>query len=83
MHLFSGGFKGINNEVLANYWGDRVVRLNFHAGRWNESEDIVGIRANSNILKTKGGYTFVISDIPTDQLDQITGIEAKVIVEHK
>lgn len=81
MNLFSTNFKGLNQAVLANYWGDRVVRLNIHVGRWNESVDIVGIRSISNILKTKGEETFTISDIPTDQLDQITSIEARVIVE--
>jgi len=78
--LYSFHFKGLNNDVLAQYFKSRMVRLTIQAGRWKKSANIIAI--TDNIL-TKKKTTLTITDIPNDQLNQITGIEAKVIVESK
>jgi hypothetical protein len=78
IRLSSYFFKGLNGDVLARYFKSKMVRLKIQAGRWKKSADIIDI-LDCVLMKEK--TTLTISDIPTDQLDQITGIEARVVVE--
>jgi hypothetical protein len=78
IELYRWNFKGMNNDVLGEYFTNKKVRLYIQAGRWKEFVDILFLE---NYIRIKGEDTFNISDIPTDQLSQITSIEAKVIVE--
>lgn len=75
-------FKGINKEELYNYFHSKTVRLYILAGSRKAFKDILYF----DNIQTKPLFkneSLTIADIPTDQLSQITGIEAKVIVESK
>lgn len=80
IQLWKSWFKGLNQDVLYQYFNSKGVRLRLQAGRWNTSWDIID---DDVIWMKQKASPLTISDIPTDQLSQITGIEAKVIVESK
>lgn len=75
--LFPDRYKGINKNVLYEYFQTKNVRIYIKAGDWQIFENLV----NQITINMNDNKTLTISDIPTDQLSQITGIEAKVIVE--
>lgn len=74
-------FKGINKNTLADYFESKTVRMKIQAGRWNASVDMISYVDGIHYIKTRNKTTLTISDIPTDQLGQMTGIEGKVVVE--
>ncbi|MEI8226490.1 MAG: hypothetical protein WCG82_11255 [Bacteroidota bacterium] len=76
-------FKGINYEELYDYFKSKTVRIYVQAGSRKVFNYIkVNLSDHPYIIKA-GTASLTISDIPTVQLSQITGIEAKVIVESK
>ena len=77
LFLEAKNFKGINKEKLRHYFNSRRVSLKVQAARWQTSTDINNV---IGIVVLKGESALTFSDIPTDQLDQITGIEAKVVI---
>jgi hypothetical protein len=80
--LYDHGFKGINNKILKKYFKDKAVRLYIQAGKWKQFKDLIDSSLFIEIPISKK-VSLTINNIPTNQLSQITGTEAKVIVESK
>jgi hypothetical protein len=74
----NGEFKGISNKELADYFRNKYVSLHIEAGRW---ETHTAVKSLGVDIETDKKESLTIVDIPTDELSQITGIEARVIVK--
>ena len=81
INLYEHNFTGINKKELFRYFASKKVRLYIQAGSRNGYTTIVSGGRDFSEIRTKEKTSLIISYIPTAQLGQITGLEAKVIVE--
>lgn len=76
-YLYLGAFKGLSANVLYEYYSSKDIQLKIEVGRWQE---FVYIKDYAGIY-LKGSKTLAIKDIPVDNLNDITSIDAKVIIK--
>jgi hypothetical protein len=79
-------FKGINSHKLSRYFTNKKVCLLLSAGSWDQSYNILGSDYDELkirlILKPKMSTRLIIYGIPTNMLNTITNIDARVVVEN-
>jgi len=72
-------YKGLHASELSNYLKNKHLRLYVEVGKCS---DYVNIKDEViNLIYTRGEDTLTIRNIPIDQLESITNIDAKVITE--
>jgi hypothetical protein len=86
IHIRRYRFKGINSRKLSEYFTTRIVRLLLSAGSWKKYYNILGsdnkyLRSHL-VLKPKMSTRLTIYKIPTNKLNTITNIDARVVVEN-